>query len=289
MGRSRLYLRKLDSPPATIFEHLVAHFPNVPAEVWRERFARGAITVNSESIAESAPYRHGLTIHYERETPDEPELRETETILYQDNEILVADKPHGMPVTPAGEYAKRSLLFRLQAGTGLQDLSPAHRLDRETAGLVLFCVQAKSRARLHGLFARNLVEREYLAIARIPPDGQKQWIVENRLAPGTPWFTQRIVEGPVNAVTKIELVESAGGYGLFLLKPQTGKQHQLRVHMASIGAAIVGDPYYPALREKQPGELPLQLLACRLAFEDKHFKTIRHLEPLTSLQLPRGV
>jgi tRNA pseudouridine32 synthase/23S rRNA pseudouridine746 synthase len=273
MGRSRLYLRKLDSPPATILEHLVAHFPRVPEQTWRERVARGVVTLNGKPIEETSPYRHGLTVEYEREVHEEPAVMASESILYQDDEILVADKPHGMPVTPAGDYVQRSLLFRLQQRTGLPELSPAHRLDRETAGLVLFSVKASSRARYHRLFAKNLVEREYMAVASLPEANQKEWILENRIVEGSPWFTQKIVEGPVNAITKIELVERRGELGLFRLRPSTGKQHQLRLHMSSIGAPIVGDPYYPEVREKGVDEPPLQLLACRLAFEGREFTT----------------
>lgn len=278
MGRSRLYLRKLESPPATILEHLIAHFPKISAQTWRDRIARGMVTTNGTPVEESSPYRHGLTLEYEREMPEEPAALASESIVYQDDEILVADKPHGMPVTPAGDYVKRSLLFRLQQQTGCSELSPIHRLDRETAGLVLFSVNAASRARYHRLFEKNQVEREYLAVAQLPKTNQREWIVENRIAAGTPWFTQRIVAGGVNAITAIELIETHEHVGLFRLKPQTGKKHQLRVHMTSIGAPIVGDPYYPEVREKSSDEPPLQLLACRLAFEGREFLSRLRLE-----------
>ena len=270
MGRSRLYLPKLDSPPATILDHLIAHFPNVAAGIWRDRVRQGRVTLESGTpLGESHPYQHGITIYYERETAAEPPAPESETVLYQDDEILVADKPHGMPVTPAGDYVERSLLFRLQKSTGLTGLSPIHRLDRETAGLVLFSVKAETRGRYHQLFEKQTVEREYLAIARLASTpGRKHWLVETRIEAGTPWFTQRIVEGLPNAKTVIELVEVHGDTRFFRLTPKTGKKHQLRVHMASIGAPILGDPFYPEVREKQPEEPPLQLLAHWLAFTD---------------------
>ena len=287
MGRSRLYLPKLDSPPATILDHLIAHFPNVKAEVWRKRVQEGRVTLeNGTALREDQAYQQGLTIFYDRETADEPRSPESENILYQDDEILIADKPHGMPVVPAGDYVERSLLFRLQRSTGLTDISPIHRLDRETAGLVLFSVRAGTRGRYHQLFDKQAVEREYLAIAHLPTQlGRKHWLVENRIEAGTPWFTQRIVEGLPNTKTVIELLEVHGETGLFRLTPKTGKKHQLRVHMASIGAPILGDPFYPQVREKQPGELSLQLLACRLAFTDpvsgvpRRFTSTRRLQP----------
>lgn len=291
MGRSRLYLRKLDSPPATILEHLIAHFKNVPPETWRERIERGRVTLeDGEPLSEDAAYRHGITIYYERESASEPPSTESETILYRDDEILVADKPHGMPVTPAGDYVERSLLFRLQKSTGVETLSPLHRLDRETAGLVLFSVNAQTRADYHRLFAKATIEREYLAIAPLPDTAQRHWRVENRIEDGTPWFVQRIVEGIVNAVTTIELLSVRDKLGLFRLTPKTGKKHQLRVHMASIGAPILGDPFYPQIREKEAGEPPLQLLAHRLSFSDplnglQHdFKSARTLQAQAGFQ-----
>jgi tRNA pseudouridine32 synthase/23S rRNA pseudouridine746 synthase len=268
MGRSRLYLPKLESPQATILDHLVGHFPNVAATVWRERVACGKVTLDTgDAIREDTPYQHGLTIYYDRETADEPPSSESETILYRDDEILVADKPHGMPVTPAGDYVERSLLFRLQKSTGLTDLSPIHRLDRETAGVVLFSLKAGSRGHYHRLFEAGTIKREYLAVAHLAATSpRKHWLIENRIASGTPWFVQHIVEGLPNAKTVIELLNTSANTGLFRLTPKTGKKHQLRVHMLSIGAPIIGDLFYPEVREKQEGAPPLQLLASRLAF-----------------------
>ena len=270
MGRSRLYLPKLESPPATILDHLIGHFANVPAEIWRERVERGQVTSSGgPAITASHPYQHGITIYYEREVAQEPPALESERILYHDNEILVADKPHGMPVTPAGDYVDRALLARLQKSTGLAGLSPIHRLDRDTAGLVLFTTRPETRSRYHRLFEKHSIHREYLAVAFLPsPTTRKHWLIENRIDEGQPWFTQRIVAGLPNAKTSIELLAISGHFGLFRLTPSTGKKHQLRIHMLSIGAPIVGDLFYPAVREKQEGDPPLQLLASRLVFTD---------------------
>jgi tRNA pseudouridine32 synthase/23S rRNA pseudouridine746 synthase len=199
----------------------------------------------------------------------EPEPREAETLLYQDSEILVADKPHGMPVTPAGDYAARSLLSRLEHRCGIETLAPLHRLDRDTAGIVLFSIKRASRARYHALFAEGAIEREYFAISRVAEvPTQTHWRVENRLGEGVPWFRRRIVEGPVNAITEIELIEVHEGLGQFRLHPQTGKKHQLRIHMASIGFPILGDALYPEMQNLPDSDPSLQLLACRLVFAD---------------------
>jgi len=220
-------------------------------------------------LEEGSPYRHGMMVFYRKEVPSEPPPPEDPRVLYQDDEILVVDKPHGMPVTPAGDHVERSLLVRLQHALGLPELDPVHRLDRETAGVLVFTVQAGVRAQYHRLFAEGEVEREYLAVAPIEAAPQfTRWRIENRLAPGEPWYRQRIVEGRPNAITEIELTDLSSAHGRFRLFPKTGKKHQLRVHMTSIGFPILGDPFYPVITEKRDIDPPMQLLARRLAFSD---------------------
>lgn len=267
---SRLYLPKFDSAPQTVFEYLLARFPQVKASIWRERVSQGLITLSDgTTLEEYSPYRHGMTVFYRKEVPSEPASLEEPPIVYCDDEILVVDKPHGIPVTPAGQYVERSLFVRLQRITGLPDLEPIHRLDRETAGLLLFTIKADARAHYHRLFAEGRIEREYVAVAYVHAQlRETHWHIENRMEPGEPWYRQRIVEGQINSITEIELVDLRAGLGRFRLFPKTGKKHQLRVHMASIGCPIVGDPFYPAIKEKRDGDAPLQLLAKRLTFVD---------------------
>jgi len=187
---SRLYLPKFDSAPHTIFEYLLARFPQVNAAIWRERVSRGLIMLSDgTALEENSPYRHGMTVFYRKEVPSEPPLLEEPLIVYRDDEILVADKPHGMPVTPSGEHIGRSLFVRLQRITGLPDLAPIHRLDRDTAGLLLFTIKADARAHYHRLFAEGRIEREYLAVAHVDAPLQRtHWRIENRIEVGEPWY-----------------------------------------------------------------------------------------------------
>jgi tRNA pseudouridine32 synthase/23S rRNA pseudouridine746 synthase len=193
-------------------------------------------------------------------------------VLYRDEWILVADKPHGMVVTPSGDHVQRSLLFRLQRSTGLANLAPVHRLDRDTAGLVLFVLREQLRDTYHRLFSERLIEREYLAFSTLlRGTDEKQWRLETRLEAGEPWYRRRVVEdsqSEANAITHIECVEARKEVGLFRLRPETGKKHQLRVHMSTLGFPIVGDLLYPEIRERKEGDPPLQLLARRLSFKD---------------------
>jgi tRNA pseudouridine32 synthase / 23S rRNA pseudouridine746 synthase len=272
LNPSRAYLPKLTHPPATIFDHLVERFPLVGRDAWLGRIERGLVCgVHGETITADTPYMPGLTITYYREVVDEPVVPFAESIIYHDENILIADKPHFLPVTPTGPYVNECLLARLQRRTGLHQLSPIHRLDLETAGLVLFVVKPELRHRYHRLFAEERVEKEYLAVASVP-DGitQREWLVENRMEAGEPWFRMKIVEGEPNARTHITLLEERNGLGLFRLLPRSGKKHQLRVHMASLGFPILNDGFYP---DAPPApawdyERPLQLLARRLEFCD---------------------
>jgi tRNA pseudouridine32 synthase/23S rRNA pseudouridine746 synthase len=162
------------------------------------------------------------------------------------------------------------LLYRLMRRTGNPDLSPLHRLDRETAGLVLFSKEPATRSAYATLFMRGIVKKRYEAIAPVPRDGLTDWRVENRLEKGEPWFRMKETEGPVNARTVIRLVEKKEEWGRFEIEPLSGKQHQIRLHMARIGAPILNDWLYPDLQpEPKPGtDSPLQLLARDLAFAD---------------------
>jgi tRNA pseudouridine32 synthase / 23S rRNA pseudouridine746 synthase len=267
---SRLYLPKFDSSPRTIFEYLLARFPQVAPSIWRARVLQGQVTLpDGTPLKEDSPYRHGITVFYRKEISSEPAAPEEPLVIYRDDDILVVHKPHGMPVTPSGQHIERSLFIRLQRSTALPDLTPMHRLDRETAGLILLTVKSEVRRHYHQLFAERRIEREYLAVAHVAPGLHgTRWQVESRMESAEPWYRQHIVEGPVNAITEIELVDSRPGFGLFRLLPKTGRKHQLRVHMASIGCPIVGDPLYPTIRERREGDPTLQLLARRLAFID---------------------
>src|SRR6185295_14641911 len=213
---SRLHLPKLEPAPGTILEHLIAHFPHIDAQTWRERVAAGKITLEDGAVLTAdSPYRHGVTVLYSREVAMEPLASGEETVLYQDENILVADKPHGMVVTPSGDHVQRSLLARLQTRSGIKTLAPMHRLDRETAGVVLFSIHTEARASYHKLFSGKNVEREYFAVAKLGQHGaQKEWNVRNKLEAGEPWFRRRVVEnsGVVpDAITRIELLERRDG------------------------------------------------------------------------------
>lgn len=263
----------LAEPPASLLEGLACRFPQVGEHLWRSRMEAGHVTFDDgEKITPATPYLPGRRVCYFREVEEEPRIPFREEVLYQDEELLVADKPPFLPVVPGGPFVNECLLYRLRRRTGERDLVVLHRLDRETAGLVV-CSLRRSHRGLYGrLFMEGRLTKEYSAIARLGAGGpnDRTWTVRNRLKRGHPWFRMRVAPGKPNASTRIELEERRAGLGLFRLWPETGKKHQLRLHMAELGLPILNDRYYPELEPQTPDDFtrPLQLVACGLRFRD---------------------
>lgn len=209
---------------------------------------------------------------------NESQIPFSESILYQDDDLVVADKPHFLPVTPGGRYVEECLLSRLRRSTGLADLVPLHRIDRETAGIVLFSVNKKTRGCYAGLFLRGEVEKTYQALSASRPGLEGSvWVVENRIERGAPSFRMQVVPGTANARSVITLLECNNGIARFLLQPLTGKTHQLRLHLSSLGCGILNDRFYPKLQAERADNYanPLQLLAQMVRFSDPLSGVIR--------------
>jgi tRNA pseudouridine32 synthase / 23S rRNA pseudouridine746 synthase len=204
---------------------------------------------------------------------NEPHVPFTESIIYQDAHLLVADKPHFLPVAPTGRYVQETLLVRLKKRTGLHDLVPIHRIDRDTAGLVLFSVQPASRDAYAALFRQRSVAKCYEAIAPFRSDLCFPLAHRSRMVSAASFMQMQEAPGEPNTETHIELLEQRGALARYRLRPVTGKRHQLRVHMLSLGLPICGDAIYPTLTPEPQLEAldysdPLQLLAQRITFED---------------------
>lgn len=265
---------RLQLPPGhwpSLLDGLCARFPRIDRVQWQDRFARGRVQdAQGRALAPDMPWQVGLEIQYFREVADEPVIPFAESILHLDAHLLVADKPHFLPVTPAGGYVSETLLARLVARTGNTELAPLHRLDRLTAGLVLFSTQAATRDAYQRLFRERRIEKTYEALAPALPGLAFPLQRGSRLVPSEPFFRMAEVPGEPNARSRIELIETEGPIWRYRLRPETGRKHQLRVHMAMLGAPIVGDDLYPQLmpRPDETVEAPLQLLAQELAFDD---------------------
>lgn len=274
----------------TISAFLRERFHRIGADEWQARLQRGEVVdMHGREVAEDTPYEPHLKVYYYRCLPPEPQVPFEETVLFQDEHIVVADKPHFLPVTPSGRYLQQTLLVRLKRRLGIDTLSPAHRIDRDTAGLVLFTVKPAARGPYHAMFRTRQVLKHYDAIAPLSASLCLPLMHRSRLVEGDSFMTMREVPGEPNAFTHIELIDSRNGHGLYRLQPLSGKRHQLRVHMASLGVPIVGDGFYPKLlpeaAEPDPTR-PLQLVARALAFTDPITGEARAFESRYRLSLP---
>lgn len=265
----------------TVLDCLCARFPAIDRAQWLDRIARGRVLdAEGRPIDAGLAYREGLKIHYFREIPNEPTIPVTETVLYADEHLVVADKPHFLPVTPAGEYVEQTLLRRLIKRLDNPDLVPLHRIDRHTAGLVLFSANRQTRSRYQALFPTRRIDKTYEAIAPALPQAQFPMVHESRLVDGEPFFRMQEGPGVANTCTRIEVSERNGALWRYALYPVTGKKHQLRVHMAALGAAICNDPFYPRVLKdvEDDYERPLKLLAKGLGFVDPVTGEMRRFE-----------
>jgi len=271
---------------ATVLDGLCAHFSTVSCAQWLDRIARGRV-LDGQGIAitPDTPYRTGMRIHYYREVADEVPIPFTETVLHVDEHLVVADKPHFLPVTPAGGFVEQTLLRRLIRRLGNPELVPLHRIDRLTAGLVLFSTNRGSRAAYQALFRERCIDKRYEALAPALPKLVFPLLRRSRIVAGEPFFRMQEVDGEPNSETRIELIECADDCWRYALHPVTGRKHQLRVHMAALGAPIIGDTLYPVLTgdSADDHQLPLKLLAQSLAFVDPLTGESRRFESRLSL------
>ena len=208
----------------------------------------------------------GSFVYHYRDLPDEVVVPFDVPVLYRDDHIVVVDKPHFLATMPRGSHIAQTALVRLRRELDLPELSPAHRLDRLTAGVLLFTVRREVRGAYQTMFARGEVTKTYLAVSSAEPGLVEPQVVSNRIIKQRGVLQARIEPGEPNAET---LVEPLGG-GRYRLTPRTGRTHQLRLHMATLGVPIDNDPLYPEVLPVQPVDFtaPLRLIAQRLEFDD---------------------
>jgi tRNA pseudouridine32 synthase / 23S rRNA pseudouridine746 synthase len=275
---------------ATVLDALCARFPAVSREQWRDRMARGCVVDgDGRAIGPDQPHRAGR-VQYTREVVAETPIPLAEAIVHVDDDLVVADKPPFLPVMPAGAHVDETLHARLVRRLGNPDLVALHRLDRGTAGLVLFSASPRSRDAYHALFRERRIEKRYQCLAPALPGVALPVTRATRIVAGEPFFRMREIDGPPNSETHIERLDGDGALWRYRLVPVTGRKHQLRVHMAGLGAPILHDPYYPDLTERRPDDLarPLALLADRIAFIDpvtgapRSFDSRRVLDPASA-------
>jgi tRNA pseudouridine32 synthase/23S rRNA pseudouridine746 synthase len=250
---------------------LAARFPDVTAQSWLERMARGdVVDAAGAPLGPDSAVKSGMRIWYYRELELETPIPFEAQVLFQDDHLLVVDKPHFLPMTPSGRFLQETLLVRLKKKLALPHLTPIHRLDRETAGVVIFSHNPATRGAYQSLFQKRAVRKTYEALAPLLPGRAFPFTHRSRMVDGDQFFVMREEAGVPNSETLVELIAQRGSLAHYRLHPHTGRKHQLRLHMASLGAPIVNDAFYPVALPCKGDDFsaPLQLLARSIGFDD---------------------
>lgn len=269
-----------------LIDFLANHFSHIDKITWQQRFDSGLISLeNGEILTADTPYQAGQTISYYRQVENEPIIPFEPSILHLDEHLLVVDKPHFLPVIPTGQFVSQTLLAKLRVKLrihqelqhlNVMDISPIHRLDKDTAGVMLLSVNPATRSVYQSLFEKKQVKKVYHAISPTRMDLDYPLQISSRLERGESFFLTQTVDGEPNSFTTIELINNMGEFSLYRLTPLTGKKHQLRVHMASLGMPLLNDNFYPVAKPKGSTDFtkPLKLLA----------KSIEFIDPLTNVK-----
>ena len=259
---------------------------DVAAMLADERF----VDEDGHPVRADDPYGPHRFVWFHRDLRDEPEVPGALHVVHRDDRLVVVDKPPFLSSIPRGRHVMQSVVVRLRAELGLPELSPLHRLDRVTSGLLMLATEARWRGAYQTLFERREVRKTYGALAPLRPGLELPTVVRNHIRKERgSWQAEVVPDAPVNAETLVELEREADGLGVYRLSPRTGRTHQLRLHLLGLGIPIVDDPLYPVVRDVEVDDFrrPLQLLAAQVAFTDpvdgreREFRSVRRL-PLTA-------
>jgi len=289
-GVAPSYLWLTETRAGGMLRFLVERFPDVSEAAWVARLARGEIVdATGVPLNADSQVRQGMRIWYYREL-EQPETRIPfqERVLFQDQHLLVADKPHFLPTIPTGRFLKETLLVRLKRAHDLPHLVPIHRLDRETAGVVIFSHNPDSRGAYQSMFQKRVVKKTYEALAGVMAGRTFPFTYRSRMQDAAQFFVSEEVAGEPNSETLIELLEQRGNVARYRLHPHTGRKHQLRLHLSKLGAPILNDAFYPVALPCKGDDFasPLQLLARSIAFDDPLTGRPRSFDSALTLDWP---
>ena len=283
---SRVYLPV--GPWQTILQFLTERFRFMTEAVLRERLEQGHIVnAQGEPLRPDSAYVPHQWLWYYRVVPNEPVVPFELHVLHEDSRIIVVDKPHFLASIPGGKHLRETALSRLRELFGQPEITPIHRLDRETAGVMLFCRDPVSRGAYQQLFQSREVSKEYEAVAPWRADLALPRVHQSRLEPGDPPFIMCEKAGEPNSETRIELIEHKGAFARYRLLPSSGRKHQLRAHMCALGIPLCNDGFYPQWRpadQQDDYARPLQLLARAVEFVDPFSGRLRRFQSLRTLQ-----
>jgi tRNA pseudouridine32 synthase / 23S rRNA pseudouridine746 synthase len=258
-------------PWKTVIDFFKEKYPRVDSATWNARMSKGQVMDETgRRIDSETAFRAGACIFYYRELENETRIPFEEQVLYQDEHILVADKPHFLPVIPSGKFLHETLLVRLRKQRATEALVPLHRLDRETAGIVLFSLNPKTRGHYTALFRDRRVRKVYEALAPTLAASSFPNTRRSRIVQGEPFFRMKEVPGEANSETHISILDQLRHLTLYQLLPISGRKHQLRIHLSALGIPIINDKLYPAVTSFYDDDFskPLKLLAKSISFQD---------------------
>ncbi|WP_313178122.1 pseudouridine synthase [Massilia sp.] len=289
-GVAPSYLWLTETRAGGMLRFLGERFPDVSVESWAARLQRGEVVdAQGKPLAPDSHVRQGMRIWYYRELDElETPIPFKERILFQDAHLLIVDKPHFLPMIPTGRFLHETLLVRLKAQLELPHLVPIHRLDRETAGVVIFSHNPDTRGTYQSMFQKRVVKKVYEALAG-PIEGRAfPFTYRSRMQDAEQFFVSEEVPGEPNSETVVEMIERRGDVVRYRLHPHTGRKHQLRLHLSSLGAPILNDAFYPVALPCKGDDFsaPLQLLARAISFEDPLTGEMRRFESERSLDWP---
>jgi tRNA pseudouridine32 synthase / 23S rRNA pseudouridine746 synthase len=289
-GVAPSYLWLTETRAGGMLRFLAERFPDVSVESWAARLQRGEVVdAQGKPLQADSHVRQGMRIWYYRELDElETPIPFKERILFQDAHLLIVDKPHFLPMIPSGRFLHETLLVRLKAQLELPHLVPIHRLDRETAGVVIFSHNPDTRGRYQSMFQKRVVKKVYEALAG-PIEGRAfPFTYRSRMQDAEQFFVSEEVPGEPNSETVVEMIERRGDVVRYRLHPHTGRKHQLRLHLSSLGAPILNDAFYPVALPCKGDDFsaPLQLLARAISFEDPLTGEMRRFESERSLDWP---
>ena len=262
--------------------HRLPEHVDVPRMLAQGRFVDEAGRV----VRDDDPFAPQRFFWFHRDLRDEPRVPGRIHLVHRDERLVVVDKPPFLATIPRGGHVRQSVVVRLRAQLGLPELSPLHRLDRVTSGLLMLATERRWRGPYQTAFERRTVAKTYQALAPLRADLELPVVVRNHIRKERGIWRAEVVPGaPVNAETHIALERQVGADGIYRLTPRTGRTHQLRLHLLELGIPIVDDPLYPVVRDIAVDDFrqPLQLLAAEVAFTDpvdgqpRHFRSVRSL------------
>ncbi|MFE5704516.1 pseudouridine synthase [Rhodococcus koreensis] len=264
----------------TVAEFLVETYPDERAHWLSLIDGGGVVDEHGRVVDRGTRYAPTRFVYFYRDPAPEIPVPFEIDILHRDDHLVVIDKPHFLATIPRGAHITETAVVRLRRTLDLPDLTPAHRLDRMTAGVLVFLIRPEDRRAYQELFVSQQVTKEYEAVAGHDPTLEFPRIIRSRVVKEHGIMTATEEPGEPNSETVVDLIETRDGRARYRLLPKTGRTHQLRLHMSSLGLPIEGDNYYPDFRRSEPGDFstPLRLLARAIEFTDPRSGRVRRFE-----------